>query len=108
LDSNPLHLEIIERRNPRVVTRLRTAPRIRYALMNRRGIDLVAVMVPEDVIDDPLQCANAIARAYLVFHIPAVLVSFLRNRLHGTADTVAMLNGVDVARLPWRLYTLAR
>lgn len=91
----------------RVVTVLPIAPRIRYALLRRRGIDVVVVMVPEQVIDDPQECAHAAARAYLVFHVSTVLVSHLRHRRHGNAEIVRALDGVDMARLPWRLYTVA-
>jgi hypothetical protein len=80
---------------------------MRYALLKRRGIDVVVVMVPEQVIDDPQERAHAAARAYLVFHMSTVLISHLQHRRHGNGEIVRVLDGVDMTRLPWRLYSVA-
>lgn len=91
----------------RNVTLLRKPSRIRYARVIHRNVDFAVVAVNEHVIDEPGQCAATAARAYLILHIPILLVSLVPYRAHGRAEFVRMLEGMDVARLPWRVHTVA-
>ena len=104
MSSNPDQLSQPAMRS---VIVLPASRRLRYVRLRRFGVDLVLVMVSERVLDDPQKCETAAAHAYLVFHIPTVLVSPQGHRLHGRADVVRMLRNVDVARLPWRLRSTA-
>jgi hypothetical protein len=107
LDADPESILNRDYRRRGVVTQLPVAQRVRCALVTRCGVNLAVVLVPEGVLDDPRQCAQAAARAYLIFHIPTVLISILRHRQHGEIEALRVLDGIDIARLPWRLYEMA-
>jgi hypothetical protein len=97
----------VTRRGRQNVRALPSAKRLVYVPLYRAGVRAVIVQVSEDVLDDPRKCASAEARAYLYFHIPAVLVSRMGHRVHGRLDVVGVLRGVDVSRLRWRVCVLA-
>ena len=65
------------------------------------------MVVEEDVIDNPLERAKASAWGSMFFHVPTVLVSEGRCRTFGRDDILPMLRDIDIARVPWRIYTVA-
>ena len=80
--------------------------RFQGALIRERGVEFALMVVKEHVIDNPVERAKASAWGSMFFHVPTVLVSDLRRRTFGRDDILSLLRGVDVARVPWRTYTV--
>jgi len=77
------------------------------ALVSEGGVTFALMIVKERVMDNPGERVKASAWGSMFFRVPTILVSDRLDRTYGRSDILPKLQGIDIAHIFWRVYTVA-